>query len=735
MKIKAPFNFVPISEAKVAGIDWWNQITQDIPFEDSESACLSIKITAASPMYIRNGTSSSEVKNETQSFLKYSSYNDKYFIPGSSIKGSIRNVFEIVTFSAMGNVDDHQYAYRDFSNSHNEYLTNFREHKQLCGWLTQDDQGNWEIENHGEPGRILLDEVDKCLGSNSKLSTYFGNRGRANYSDDSEKTAMRKYEKAGNPSFEQLNFQFEKDEVSKCYKEAFSDGRDGTIVLTGQPSPKKKKDFIIFDDILGVISVPKCLQSDFRFAYHEAEREKESIDWAHWRKLLDVGKRVPIFFRLKKNSKDIQDMGLTYMYKLPYERRTSDCIAYTHKADDSQDMTRGLFGHVDKNNALRGRVQFSHAFAVGQPKEMSLKKEILSGPKASFYPIYLEQKNKRKDDKVSKHTTYNNAQGVIRGWKRYPVHSGNSVITNQPQGSVSEKIFTKFKPLDTGTVFEGKIRFHNLRKCEIGALLSALTFHSTDDCFHSIGMCKPLGYGKIKLEILKMEGLNHSLEGYLKEFERFLGLSKNPIINWTEQSQITELFTMATEQKNSGSSDLSYMTLDEYTDVKKTDNMLYLKTYSELPGVLKNNPVPFISNSEMEVTRSNEMARKLQEKKAAVELEKTIAAEELRTQKVQRELESEEEKQKVEQNGIFDDTASSLNLALKQIKKYHEAIERSFNQDELAEVREKLICIANSNKRMRKKLIQQRKKSSFWQDLYPNILSVEFITDLQKDLS
>ena len=54
---------------------------------------------------------------------------------------------------------------------------------------------------------------------------------------------------------------------------------------------------------------------------------------------------------------------------------------------------------------------------------------------------------------------------------------------------------------------------------EIGALLSAITFHKNDLCYHSIGMAKPLGYGKIKLSVLDLNGFSKEVKEYLKDFE------------------------------------------------------------------------------------------------------------------------------------------------------------------------------------------------------------------------
>ena len=54
MAIRAPFNFVPVSD-KVFFPEWADQINHDIPFSDGLSGTINLKITAESPIFVRNG--------------------------------------------------------------------------------------------------------------------------------------------------------------------------------------------------------------------------------------------------------------------------------------------------------------------------------------------------------------------------------------------------------------------------------------------------------------------------------------------------------------------------------------------------------------------------------------------------------------------------------------------------------------------------------------------------------
>jgi hypothetical protein len=118
------------------------------------------------------------------------------------------------------------------------------------------------------------------------------------------------------------------------------------------------------------------------------------------------------------------------------------------------------------------------------------------------------------------------------------------------------------------------IRYHNLREEELGALLSAITFHNTEGLFHSIGMAKPLGYGKITLNI---DNLDESKKNkYLKAFETFMDCELNnstPL--WFQSVQVKELFGIAKGSSNAEvDSKLKYMDLETFVDAKgrKKDN-------------------------------------------------------------------------------------------------------------------------------------------------------------------
>jgi CRISPR-associated protein (TIGR03986 family) len=592
--ITAPFNFVPLSE-KVFFPSWADDVSHDIPFEDGESGVIDITLTAKSPIFIRDHEKPEE----------FCQHNGEYYIPSTSIKGMVRSVLEIMSFSKMNQFNDDTYAVRDLSSAKNFYMTTMQAEKILCGWLQKIEDG-YIIENCGKPGRISHREIDKAY--DISFAKHFQQEGF-------EKTSEFKYNILGETHKEirvgemyrsQTNPKYDKREFYRYSP----NGTKGTLVLTGQPTPRKNTgkmgdgkgyEFVFFNPT-ETLNLKKEIMEKFLFAYFDKRttEPKESPDWTFWKKKLQNGEKVPVFFQ--KNGDQIAHFGLSYLYKLPYKHSVKDGLHQEHFSK-RLDLAQTMFGYVDKKESLKGRVQFSHFKAIDKVQELKERKEVLGTPRASYYPIYVQQKGKL-------FTTFMD-EFSIAGWKRYPIHKG--ATTSKTEDTGNDNVGTTFRPLKEGVVFEGKVRYHNLKKAELGALLSALTFHNTKQCFHNIGMAKSLGYGKIEL---KIDNIN-DLEKYLKTFE--LEMNSN-IASWAKSEQVKELMTMATEQNNEKNSRLKYMSLENFAK-NKTGNKDYLRSYSALENIVTTEINSLISQKDLEELKQV-LAQKEKEKQLQIEEEK-----------------------------------------------------------------------------------------------------------------
>ena len=119
-KITAPYNFVPLSK-KVFFPDWADKVSHDVPFADGISGELECELTTHTPIYVRNGGKWEDgevfkIGSEAQMFFYVREGEKRHFmIPGTSLKGMLRNVVEIASFGKMCRVDDHRYGLRDLT--------------------------------------------------------------------------------------------------------------------------------------------------------------------------------------------------------------------------------------------------------------------------------------------------------------------------------------------------------------------------------------------------------------------------------------------------------------------------------------------------------------------------------------------------------------------------------------------------------------------------------------------
>lgn len=590
--VKSPYNFVPApTESEVYKPDWAHQVSHDIPFSDGQSGEITLKITAETPIFIRNGHAKPKDGEEVTSEFSHVMVNGQkqYFIPATSIKGMLRNVLEIMSFSRMKQVDDDKFAVRDLSSNDNFYMKQMKSsggNKTHAGWLIEDAEGNWQIIDCGEPGRINHQELKDKKGLSFRDD--FLNKEPKN---DDEKTAKHKYDLASKQSGFSFVDTFSTVQQDTRLKAFYSpDGKKGTIVFTGQPGKRKEEgtdkkryngkfyEFVFFESEDISIHLTEKQKQEFLFVYNDNKKDDVSKDWAFWREKLKKGERVPVFFKMDKSK--IVHFGLSYLYKLPYKKSIHELLPFsTYNSENGLDLTESIFGKIgksEKEDSLKGRVYISHAFSKNAKPHTKHKEEIFGSPKPSYFPFYLQQSNEG-----NPYIDYSSKINTLSGFKRYPVHKKEKSFPYTPKQLKNKKIFSQFIPLEKDTTFECKIRFHNLRKVELGALISAITFHGNNNRLsHNLGAAKSFGYGKVKIDISS----GNEYTQYMPWFEDKM----NQVLSgkWIESKQIIELFSIANSPQNTDiDNSLVYPRLEPKNEfVNYKQGKLVLRRYSIING-------------------------------------------------------------------------------------------------------------------------------------------------------
>ena len=658
--IKAPFNFVPLNE-KVFFPQWADKVSHDIPFSDGESGEIELELEAMTPIFVRNGHThtDAETKNNEEyvSFSKDAGGN--YFIPGTSVKGMIRNVLEIMSFGKMKVDKAMKFAQREWNN---KYINNKDiypikkpeiQNSILCGWLEIKENEDSLIYSCGLPLRInhlRIDEYFRSKNLNVSFKKQFskysendlGKEREINQKRYDPKEASFKYALINN-NFKVLeNISFMTDEkyskeLNRGQQKAFCERRvkvaegdgefKGTIVFTGQPdtwvNPEQQErklksgkfyEFVFPEHDGTEFKVPGKTIQEFKFIY------KDSPSWI----IFKNRNRIPVFFRV--NGDTVIDFGLALLYRLPYKNSVSDLMLKNQmipiERQGAFDLVECILGTTEGKHSLKSRVQFSPFKASGVVTPNRLEYTTLGLPKASYYPIYLEQNGV--NGIASNFVTYQSDKAILSGRKRYPVKRKGI-----PRPTGNNNLDTPFVPLPEKTLFKGKIRFHNLKPVEIGALLSSVTFHGNQDkLFHNIGMGKPLGYGKIKVDVKgKIHGVEIDIFKYLSEFEKEMNKFCQHELNykWHSSEIITELLSMAddVEEKQEGLFS-EYMKLDIEN---KTNDFISAKEHNE-----------YLSRF-TELTKKRFLCKSI----SAIEEQKEIEAENRRKEAEEKRLKEERE--------------------------------------------------------------------------------------------
>lgn len=521
----APYNFVPLPKKVFpAPGDLWNQ--HDVFDEDAHSGWVDLDIKTLTPLFIRGpvvqengewGHKDSRLRPEP-----FKTPDGRPVIPGSSLRGLLRTLVEILSFSRIQPVTDERPFFRDMSKGRlaEEYRSRMvRGGKKPSGGFVKKYGDVWVIVPAKEVLRVDHFRLKKLsLGIPNKPDPCYYPKWKGQHKD----------------------CWFKRDKDNKVKFIDLSDAPDlekGTLVLSGS-APKKKAEFIFCgQNVENPIQIPRDKLE--RFHSHEQITPWQESAYPKHKPLTNCRKDdghlrdgEPVFFlcdekrKTDDNPEGLLFFGRAQMFRFPYDLSPVDLIPPEIKGEGI-DLAEVVFGRVsqdkeDKRPAIKSRVLVEDAVAAGEGDdwfEEVIVPHILSSPKVTCFPHYLWQPGA-----VGTYTYLESdlQQTNIRGHKLYwhrwdrDRHLGNVKIeaAEDEQGRRSHeevrqalmgpnvnnrhKQHTVMRPVKAGVVFIGRIRFENLTDLELGALLAALNL--PEGCAHKLGMGKPLGLGSLKID-------------------------------------------------------------------------------------------------------------------------------------------------------------------------------------------------------------------------------------------
>jgi len=545
-KAIAPYNFVELPEKVVEAEPLPDN---DRYYKDRHTGQITCTLITESPIYTRCGLTKDEFKQgkETKDlpdffYTELDSKVRKPVIPGSSLRGMLRTIVEIVSFSKIERVSDQQLIYRavgDTTSLGRKYRERLlrQENRNTYSFLMQAgyiiQQGsNWAI----QPAKPVIQEESFARIEQRDIRNIPVRLERWNEIKNAYKIAVR---------FEQLQlYHHNQNRVRLCYAKATpipgSNHRgseyNSVLVKTGS-APRKHLQFIfgLPDNNADLINIPDEMIQEYKEQLTDGQKQILGDKGA-------LHPMQPVFYIAEDNN--LVFFGHAMMFRLPYKDSISNFVPLALRQPNIKlmttyfklllvnystnlkyalliymtpltpvDITEAIFGFVrdkkqEDNQARAGRVFISDAICEKAASEdiwftgsleRTITPQILSTPKPTTFQHYLVQTDPEARKRELKH--YANkpeAETVIRGHKLY-WHKGRSpsVVLNDPEASESQT--TQIKPIKAGVSFTFTIDFENLSDVELGAILWVLNIAQKEEYRLSIGMGKPLGMGAIKI--------------------------------------------------------------------------------------------------------------------------------------------------------------------------------------------------------------------------------------------
>lgn len=513
--VGAPYNFVPFYN-DVVGVDEDNLKVHDKIRDNLISGEISYTVKAETPIFISDGNKDNPnfVKNER----------GEYIIPGSTMRGLIRNNVQILGLSSFDDdINDYNLMYRDVTGGIDK-----ENYKELLG-AKQISIGNGKkisILSNVKAGYIgkkagkyiiYKTKVDKIKKEYQEMNYYALSERNINENidsfpyikknnncqqnilkgkkDDFIKNVIKgrthyigKENKQYDPGFRRISYELADLNKIVCIDDEGKCSNDGYLVSSGQIR-EKKAHYVIpaIDKTKDAIEISNADINAYKIDF---EKKKNILGKnAGYFKLPEENEIKPVFYIVGKNNKLY--FGFTPSLRLFYDYNIKHGFKQKNKEFD---YTKSIFGVSNKDFSYKSKVSFVDCI-IENKDILEDRKVILAEPKPSSFMDYLVQNNNK--------ITYNSDNFELRGVKQYWLHS-NPVESNN---SNNTNIGSSIVPMNSGTEFKGKIRFQNMTKDELGLLLWSIKLEANS--WMNIGMGKPYGYGAISIKNLNVKILDN----------------------------------------------------------------------------------------------------------------------------------------------------------------------------------------------------------------------------------
>lgn len=527
----APYNFVSVADPVIAfpnKEDSPRAVDHCVYHGNRLTGWIDVTLETKSPVYVRGSLTLAEYeqmeqqeKDDRTPHLKKLRNKPDFFhvgdpknpvIPGSSLRGMLRTMAQIIGHGKLAPVSNIPLAYRaiaDMSSQGEAYRQrlmlegkkNYFTPRFEAGYIEQHN-GRWGIRpaqkiNDTTYARIPIRNIPPNLEKYLELSN-----------------AYKIYIEPGPYKFQPVRGGF----LHICYAKvqrvlAYSAPGliESTLTRSGKMFKKNTEAVVFPPDIEAqLIMIPDGSDEDDNrdliTAYRDQVSQEQRIILGRKDGILQNGQ--PVFYLVEDGK--LVFFGHTQMFRMVYEHSPRHMLPAIHYDDNYTDLAEAIFGSVKgKETGQAGRVFVNDAKLLPEQKdiwlvgETGLIPEILSSPKPTTFQHYLTQSEPDLEKGKGLHTYNDSAQkSTLRGFKMY-WHRGDvsprHFTVKQPVDELKDTQHTKMRPVRSDIKFQFRVYYDNLLLDELGLLWWTLSLPVKGEHYHKLGMAKPLGLGSIKL--------------------------------------------------------------------------------------------------------------------------------------------------------------------------------------------------------------------------------------------
>ncbi len=627
MAIKAPFRFARINRW-VHFPDWSDQVSHNLPFADGYCGEIEFTLTTRTPLLL-GGARKKGAPGEVWPFV---GPDGRHAISGSSIQGMVRSILEVASFGKLGPVvAKRRFGVRDLTGGSETADSLYKRRmagtengifvpKSKSAWIRSDGKGGVQI-LRCKVARIEMDQVAQGPLL-AKLMRDGKNRDTLTWKDAPGRYAAF----LAGRSVSALDMPFRWPEgyagphrhspglirYEKCIAADGQHAADfaGTLVLTGKTSSTRDRndqninhtkhmEFVFHgpsraetDNITEWKELPPEVWQDFLLIHDQntGKNAQPNPNWEFWKREFEERRPVPVFYL--GDDTQVTAMGTAQMFKLAMALSTHDLLknsAENHLDTERFDLPALIFGATGERDGkdswyaynLKRRASFDMAVLLEGREVAATRNDpaVLLSPKPNYYPIYVRQAA-RTDNRLERGLPYA-AYAVTRddaSETRNPELSGAKIWPNSGSARIRTHndnqlmaVSNRLNALPTNTTFKCRLRVHNLREAELGAVLWAMSFgeeaaFGTDGTplRHRIGAGKPFGMGEVEIGIglMRIERNDREPGKTGPELLKAFGdhMRKQPkLSDWENSAQVRALRKAAEVMPYTGVNELDYL--------------------------------------------------------------------------------------------------------------------------------------------------------------------------------